>query len=326
MSLKQVVSIAGNGDLETEQSKAELREFYSDIDLETMERLLFECFSKDKKDKFDTRGFAFQDLINEIGTRLGYDVTHGLYRERKNEVGFDGLWKDKDGYSIIMEAKTNDDYSISIESVTGYRDKLIFDHKVPKKKCSVLIVYGRDDKNALHNTVKGSDEAKSIRLISATALFQLLKIKEDRKSDTVQMQIYHMLRPKDYFVLDNLVELVFPETDPEIPDVEDVDEPVDKAEEAVDKGSESVHNGGLVLVWNDYKDQHFEGTYNPETMKVNYKGVDYSPSRAEVCAIQDTGSGRKTENGWHWWKYKDHDGNIHMLRDLKHQEDDHGVE
>ena len=224
MSLKQVVNIAGDGTLENEDSIGELRQFFSMIDLQTMERLLGECYHKDKKYKFDTRGFAFQDLINEMGHRLGYEIVHGLYRGRKNEVGFDGLWKGKDGQCIIMESKTSDDYSISMEAVIGYRDRLVIDHKVPKKKCSILIVYGRDDKNALRNTVKGSDEAKNIRLISATALFQLVRIYAESKSATVQNQIYNVLQPRDYFVLDNLVELVFPQTDASIPDVDDSDD------------------------------------------------------------------------------------------------------
>lgn len=220
MSLKQVVNNAGDGTLENEESIDELRLFFSMIDLDTMERLLSECFSKDKKYKFDTRGFAFQDLINEMGRRLGYKVENGLYKGRINEIGFDGLWKSNNGKYIIMESKTSDDYSIAMQSITGYRDKLIIDHKVPKKNCSILIVYGRDDRSALRNTVKGSDEAKNIRLISATALFQLVRINTESKSKTVLNQIQSVLLPKDYFVLDNLVELVFPQTDSTIPDID----------------------------------------------------------------------------------------------------------
>lgn len=222
MSLKQVVNIAGDGSLENVASINELRQFFSMIDLQTMERLLRECIQRDKKFKFDTRGFAFQDLINEMGSRLGYEIEHGLYRGRKNEIGFDGLWKSNNGEYIIMESKTSDDYSLSIEAVVGYRDQLVIDHKISKKKCSILIVYGRDNKNALRNTVKGSDEAKNIRLISATALFQLVRIYCEAKSPTVKNQINSVLQPRDYFVLDNLVELVFPQTNASIPDSEDI--------------------------------------------------------------------------------------------------------
>ena len=224
MSLKQVVSIAGDGSLENDESVRELREFFGAIDLDTMERLLGECYSKDKRDKFDTRGFAFQDLINEMGTRLGYHVEHGLYRGKKNEVGFDGLWKADDGSCIIMESKTSDDYSIAIESVTGYRDKLIAENKIAKKKCSILIVFGRDEKGGLSNTAKGSDDAKNIRLISSNALFQMVKLYVSSSSQTIKKQISSLLQPRDYFVLDNLVELVFPQTDPDIPDIVECDD------------------------------------------------------------------------------------------------------
>ena len=232
MNMKQVVTNAGDGTLENDASINELRQFFSLIDLHTMGRLLEECYSKDKKYKFDTRGdarrgYAFQDLVNEMGRRLGYNVENGLYRGKKNEIGFDGLWRASDGSYIIMESKTSDDYSISIESVIGYRDNLIIDHKIPKKKCSILIVYGRDDKMALRNTVKGSNENPNIRLISANALFQLVKIYFEMKTDVVLNQINNLLRPRDYFVLDNLVELVFPQTDAEIEAVEDVDDEPD---------------------------------------------------------------------------------------------------
>ena len=224
MSLKQVVANAGDGSLENDASINELREFYSLIDLETMERLMKDSISKDKKDKFDTRGFAFQDLVNEMGKRLGYRVENGLYRGKRNEVGFDGLWKSKYGTYIIMESKTSDDYSIAMESIIGYRDKLLLEHRVPKKKCSILIVYGRDEKGALRNTVKGSDEARNIRLISANALFQLVKIFVCSSSAVTEKQINNLLLPRDYFILDNLVELVFPETAEDISEVDELED------------------------------------------------------------------------------------------------------
>ena len=243
MNMKQVVTNAGDGTLENDASVNELRQFFSLIDLHTMGRLLGECYSKDRRFKFDARGdarrgYAFQDLVNEMGRRLGYNVENGLYRGKKNEIGFDGLWKAADGSYIIMESKTSDDYSISIESVIGYRDNLIIDHKIPKKKCSILIVYGRDDKMALRNTVKGSNENQNIRLISANALFQLVKICSEMKNAIVQNQINNLLRPRDYFVLDNLVELVFPQTDAEIEAVEDVEDEQEIAPQTEEKKPE----------------------------------------------------------------------------------------
>jgi len=221
MTLKQIVNIAGDEMLESEEAVKEIREFFTMIDPQTMGRLLRECYSKEKKHKFETRGFAFQDLINEMGRRLGYNVENGLYRGKKNEVGFDGLWQAKDGSYIIMESKVSGDYAFIPETVIGYRDKLISERGIPRKKISVLVVYGRDEKNALRSAIKGSDEAPIMRLISANALFQLVRILSYTKSTENENQIYTILRPRDYYVLDNLVELVFPETDPEIDEVED---------------------------------------------------------------------------------------------------------
>ena len=223
MTLKQIVNIAGDETLESEETVKEMREFFTLIDSQTMERLLKECYSKEKKHKFEARGFAFQDLINEMGRRLGYEVENGLYRGKKNEVGFDGLWKAKDGSYIIMESKVSGDYAFIPETVIGYRDKLIAERAIPRKKISVLVVYGRDEKNALRSAIKGSDESPNMRLISANALFQLVRILIYSKSLVSANQIYTILRPRDYFVLDNLVELVFPETDPEIEEIEDDD-------------------------------------------------------------------------------------------------------
>lgn len=224
MSFKQVVSIAGDGMLDNEEAIMELRSFLKLIDLPTMERFVKECYSKDKRYKFDTRGFAFQDLINEMGRRLGFEVINGLYRGKKNDVGYDGLWRSKDGHCIIMESKTSDDYSISMEAVIGYRDQLVTDKVVSKKKCSILIVYGRDDKNALLNTVKGSDDSKNVRLIGAMALFQLVRLYTVSHSTTILNQVNAILRPKDYFLLDNLVELVFPETNDHIFDMDETED------------------------------------------------------------------------------------------------------
>lgn len=312
MNMKQVVTNAGDGTLENEASINELRQFFSLIDLHTMGRLLEECYSKDRRFKFDARGdarrgYAFQDLINEMGRRLGYRVENGLYRGKKNEIGFDGLWKAKDNSYIIMESKTSDDYAISIDAVIGYRDKLVIDHKIPKKKCSIVIVYGRDDKMALRNTVRGSSENQNIRLISANALFQLVKIYCEQSTEVVLNQITSMLRPRDYFVLDNLVELVFPQTDPAIEAIEETEEenedtpenPQPKKENAPSNKQEKDRNrGGIYSVVEDTlpgdcelmhyagKKVSATGYYLSETDEfVVLKGSEFSKTETNSCAV-----------------------------------------
>lgn len=221
MTMKQIVNIAGDETLESREAVLEMRAFFGMIDLPTLNRLLQECYSKDKRHKFDSRGFAFQDLVNEMGKRLGYEVENGPYCGKKNDIGFDGLWRLADGSCIIMESKATGDYAFAPETVIGYREELIAEQKITRKKCSILVVYGRDDKGTLRNAVKRSDDASNIRLISSNALFQMVKIISEAKSEIVSRQAVNLLWPRDYFVLDNLVELVFPETDKDIISVED---------------------------------------------------------------------------------------------------------
>ena len=66
--------------------------------------------------------------------------------------------------------------------------------------------------------------------------------------------------------------------------------------------------------------------FDPTTGEVTYKGVEYTPSGAAMQAFRDEGVVRKSANGWDFWRFKDVDGNMHQLRELKSQEDDHGVE
>ena len=133
-----------------------------------------------------------------MGRRLGYEVENGLYHGKKSEVGFDGLWEAKDGSYIIMESKVFSDYALILEIAIEYRNKLIAEHEIPRKKISVLVVYGRNEKNALRSGVKGNDESPNMRLISANALFQLVRILAYSISVSSANQIYTILRPRNY--------------------------------------------------------------------------------------------------------------------------------
>ena len=160
---------------------------------------------------------------------------------------------------------------------------------------------------ALRNTVKGSNENANIRLISANALFQLVKIFNEKRDDLVLKQINNMLRPRDYFVLDSLVELVFPQTDAEIDAVEDVEDEMDtvnrtgvevKPDAEVKSDAEIKHRERkakyIVVDENDLDDadrMHYvgkkvvaDGYYLSETDEfVVLKGSEFSKTETDSC-------------------------------------------
>lgn len=214
MKLKQILILAGDGNIYKEDTSQELREFFSKIDLVTMSKYIEDALSSNKEDKFDERGYVLQDIVNDIGKRLGYRVTNGLYRgKRNNENGFDGLWRCPDGSCIIMESKTSDAYTLDLEAIVGYREELIEASAIERKNSSILIVVGRADKGTFPSLIRGSNYSQNVRIISTRALFELLSIYVGHPTKVVQGQIMELLKPHDFMQLDNLVELVFPEAE-----------------------------------------------------------------------------------------------------------------
>ena len=110
MNLKQIVSNAGDGILADESAcSKELRHYFKGIP----EEKLFEYVKYCLENGFDKSGLVLQDLINEIGSRLDYEVENGLYQGRVNQIGFDGIWQAPDKHAIIIEIKTTDAYRIN---------------------------------------------------------------------------------------------------------------------------------------------------------------------------------------------------------------------
>lgn len=214
MKLKQILVLAGDGIINHEATYQELRLFFTKIDAAMIYKFMKECISDEKDDKFDGRGFVLQDLINEVGRRFGYEVIHGLYKGKRGDNGFDGLWKNENGFSIIMESKTSDAYTLNVDSIIGYREKLIKNNQIDQNSNSILIVLGRDDKNTFSNIIKGSNQSENVRIISVTSLCKLLEIFEhSHHNKTIQKKIMNLLAPHDFIQLDNLVDLVFLEED-----------------------------------------------------------------------------------------------------------------
>jgi hypothetical protein len=175
--------------------------------------------------KFEDSGLALQDIINQIGSRLGFKVRNGLYRGKTNEIGYDGIWTSNEGHSIVVEVKTTDAYRINLDTIANYRNKLIEKQEIDKSKSSILIVVGREDTGDLEAQIRGSQHAWDIRLISTDSLLNLLLLKESLNDAKTILQINELLKPKEYTRVDKLIELIFTATkDSQIDEVDDIEE------------------------------------------------------------------------------------------------------
>ena len=204
--VQQIVAFAGDGKLgDGKSASLEFRSFLAEVPSDVLTRYASECLTG----AFSDSGLVLQDAVNEIGSRLGFHVTHGRYRGTSGQVGFDGLWQSSDGHSIVIEVKTTDTYRIDLNTIANYRRALIKSQNLSEDSSSILIVVGRQDTGDLEAQVRGSQHAWDIRLISTEALMSLLAVKEELEDPETQNRIHAVLRPREFTRLDDIVDLLF---------------------------------------------------------------------------------------------------------------------
>ncbi|MCP4685975.1 MAG: hypothetical protein GY867_11115 [bacterium] len=158
----QIIAFAGGGKLrDGSNTSLEFREFLSHIPSKVLERYANGCLESSFKDS----GLALQDIVNQVGKRLGFAVTDGRYRGTSKHIGYDGLWKFPDGHIVVVEVKTTDAYRIDLDKIAGYRRSLVGVGEIEEERSSILIVVGRADTGDLEAQIRGSRHGWDIRLI-----------------------------------------------------------------------------------------------------------------------------------------------------------------
>lgn len=207
-TIQQVIAFCGDGKLrDGTASSIEFRLFLKNIPTSLLAKYANECLEM----TFPDSGLVLQDLVNQMGSRIGFGVEYGLYQGRKNQIGFDGIWTSANAYSIVVEVKTTDAYRINLDTISEYRLRLVAEQKISKNS-SILIVVGRKDTGDLEAQIRGSRHAWDIRLISTDAIVNLMKVRENLNDSKTIQQINEVLKPQEYTRLDRLVDVIFTTT------------------------------------------------------------------------------------------------------------------
>ena len=205
-NLQQIIGFAGEGYLRDGNSTSkEFRELLNNIPPELIQQYVHNCLEQ----PFKGSGYALQDIVNEIGSRLGFSAERGLYQGRPGKIGFDGIWRWGNRYAIVVEVKTTDAYRIRIETIADYRNSLVDNGVLSERKSSILMVVGREDTGELEAQIRGSRHAWGIRLISVDSLIRLMLLKQKLDDPAIIRKIYEILVPREFTKLDEIVELVF---------------------------------------------------------------------------------------------------------------------
>ena len=230
-TVQQIIGFAGDGNIKDGSvTSDEFRAFLADIPTDMLQSYADQCLS----DSFSGSGFVLQDIVNQIGQRLGFKVHYGRYRGVTGQIGYDGLWELPTGHSIIIEVKTTDAYRIDLDKLAKYRKDLIKQGTILEDKSSVLIIAGRTDTGDLEAQIRGSRHAWDMRLISVDALVRLMILKQQVEDPSTVQKMYDLLIPREFTKLDEIVEIVF-FTAEDIIEEEPSDEDDDEAETKVPK-------------------------------------------------------------------------------------------
>jgi len=203
-NVQQIVGFCGDGKLKN-HSKCSV-EFQQHLSQQN-ESKLFEYANYCLDNGFEKSGLVLQDIINECGRRIGYNVQNGLYTGNKTDIGFDGIWQNGNEW-MIVEVKTTDAYRINLDTIMEYSNKL---HKTVTSdiKLSTLIVAGRKDTGDLEAQIRGSKHAWSIRLVSVDALMKLVFLNNELVDEDFNYKVNKILRPFEYTRVDEIINLIF---------------------------------------------------------------------------------------------------------------------
>jgi len=223
--VEQIIGFAGEGRLKDDsEASRDFRDFLTVIPSDTIRAYATDCVES----PFDDSGLALQDIVNEMGRRLGFTVEHGRYRGLKNVNGYDGLWRLPAEHAIVVEVKTTSAYQVHLETIVKYRKDLIRDGLISEQNSSILIVVGREDTGDLEAQIRGSRHAWDMRLISVDALIRLMLLKENVEEPQTIRKIYDLLIPREFTKLDGIVEIVFSTAEEVKEDEEPIDPDLDK--------------------------------------------------------------------------------------------------
>jgi len=301
LSIQQVVALCGTGKLtDNSESSTDLRGYLQIAKSENLFTYVQSCLQS----PFDRSGSVLQDLVNELGRRLDYSVQNGLYQGKTNAVGFDGLWTSPEGRVIVVEVKTTDAYRINLDTIAGYREKLLASGTIPKES-SVLLVVGREDTGDLEAQVRGSKHAWTFRIISADALTKLVVLKENAEVASAG-KIHELLVPFEYTRLDKIIEIAFTVAedasaaaveDEQGPDVEVTVEPSDKVTAGTVRSQQHTPSAIISEVRTEIV-RSISNTYVPLVKKS--RALYWSADKSLRAAITIS---KEYEGGDYWYAY-----------------------
>jgi hypothetical protein len=247
-----------------------------------------------------------------MGRRLDFSVENGLYQGKRNAIGYDGIWKSQT-VNMLVEIKTTDAYSIDLNTIANYRERLFEEERKLPKNSSILLIVGRQDTGGLEAQVRGSKHAWDMRIISISSLSQLVQIKENSSSESVTIKTHEILIPREYTRVDRIVDLVFTATEDKESNIEDENFKDELEDESDTKGEIHVQNQTPKLLLNKKRQFALDVFSNAfDVNMIKKKQALFSSNNGEigVCAVVS----KRYDKNWGKYWYAMHDYWIDFMK------------
>ena len=177
--LQQLLSLVGSLDDSAGQGtpRERFRTFLRDSvrEIGQVRDYVGECL----RNKGDQYSRALQDIVNHLGTLLGFNVEFGRYQGVRGQIGFDGYWESPTGFHVVVEVKTTEVYAVRTAALVGYVDSMISEQRIPDWDHALgLYVVGRPDPELrqLENAIVAERRAHQLRITSAESLLSLAEV------------------------------------------------------------------------------------------------------------------------------------------------------
>jgi hypothetical protein len=149
--------------------------------------------------------YAFQDLINALGKRLGAEVEYRTYQERG---GYNGLWGIGMGRYIIADSTTTYAYPVDGVRVNKLITEVSLEKRTPFDNVSLLIVMGGADTGAMADAVYSKGLQKKVRVAVWEDLIRLIELKSE--GVLTGSQIADLLFPFEAIDIGKILRIVEP--------------------------------------------------------------------------------------------------------------------
>jgi hypothetical protein len=140
--------------------------------------------------------FALQDIVNSLGTRLGFQVEYGAYQPGNARwMPFDGLWRLTEGLYLGVEVFSDPLERIDFSRLKHDLDSLARNPVIAQAETVACFILCQGSSPSIAQQIRSSSLHGRIRLLPLETLFDLLRM--DLEGILSRRQLSVLLRPFD---------------------------------------------------------------------------------------------------------------------------------